>query len=150
MKFAHVSHNSFIVETRENRREKVSNTFAPAQFHSKTCTVSDAVEEKDNAVNKTRNGGGGDNGRRNGLRRTGYRPGRWWDHGITEKGWRPVHEILGKLGNYIPTGDGANVDRKALQEGKLAAPPLIPTKARVPLAQWSADGLASCSHTNTP
>lgn len=39
------------------------------------------------------------------------------------------------------------MDRKALQEGKLAAPPLISMKARVPLAQWSADFLASLSHT---
>ncbi len=82
------------------------------------------MEEKDNAANKTHNGDGGDNGRRDGLRRTGHRPGRRRDRSGTKEGRRSVHEILGKFRDDIPVRDGAAVDRKALQEGELAAPVL--------------------------
>lgn len=70
--------------------------------------------EKDNAANKTHNGDGGDNGRR-----ADYRPGRRWNRrGAKERRW-PFHQILGEFRDGISTGDGAAVDREALQEGEL-------------------------------
>lgn len=79
------------------------------------------MEEKDNAANKTHNGDGGDNGRRNGLGWTDHWPRRWFNRSGTKERWWSVCEILGKFRHNIPAGDGATLDRKALQEGKLAA-----------------------------
>lgn len=111
---------------------------AAAQYHSKTCTASDAAEEKDNAADTTHNGDGGDNSERDGLRRTGRRPGRQRGRGGTEEGRRSVHQILGEFGHDIAARDSAAVDRKALQKGELAAArlPLIHIMARVALPQW--------------
>lgn len=115
--------------------------------------VSDAVEEKDNAADKTHNGDGGDNGRRNGLRRTGHRPGRRRDRSGTKEGRRSVYEVLGEFGDHIPFRDGAAVDREALQEGELALASLglhsFSMTARVPLAQWGAAILANVSYRHT-
>lgn len=66
------------------------NTLAAAQYHSKTCRVSDAAEEKDNAANKTHNGDVGEHGERGGLRRPDHRPGGQRDCGGTEEGRRTV------------------------------------------------------------
>jgi len=101
-------------------RVKHINASAAAQHHSKICTVSDAVEEreKDQAADKkTHNGDGGDNGGRNGLRRTGHRPGRRRDRSGPKERRRPFYQILGELGDRVPVRDGAAVDRQALQEG---------------------------------
>lgn len=66
------------------------DTLAAAQYHSKTCRVSDAAEEKDNAANKTHNGDVGEHGERGGLRRPDHRPGGQRGRGGTEEGWRTV------------------------------------------------------------
>lgn len=126
-------------------RLESGHTFAAAQCHSKTCTASDAGEEKEQNTQWRRR-----RQRRAGRARGDRPPAQWavvpqWDERRTV-----VHPLnSGKVQRQYPSSRRCDCGSESTTRrwASRAASPLICTMARVALPQWSANALFSCLYS---